>query len=70
VDIYGAARAGFGVSALVCGYGAMQAIISRPVGTIIERYGFMPVCMVFAVLPLIAYVVVHWTVRDDASNTA
>lgn len=70
VDIYGAARAGFAVSALVCAYGAMQAIISRPVGTIIERYGFMPVCAVFAVLPLLAYAVVHWTVRDDASNTA
>lgn len=55
VDIFGAERAAFGVSALVCAYGAMQAIISRPLGQIIERYGFKGVCFTFAFLPLVAY---------------
>jgi ACS family hexuronate transporter-like MFS transporter len=52
VDLYGAARAAFGVSALVCAYGAMQALISRPLGSFIELYGFRPVCLVLAFLPL------------------
>lgn len=66
IDIWGAARAGFGVSALVFAYGAMQAIISGPVAKVIDRYGFPPVCLVFAVLPLIAYAVIHWTIRDHS----
>src|SRR5262249_43651299 len=38
VDLFGANRAAFGVSALVCAYGAMQAIVSPPLGRIIEKY--------------------------------
>ena len=41
----------------------MQAIISRPVGTIIERYGFMPVCAVFAVH---GFIFASWAVRVPA----
>jgi ACS family hexuronate transporter-like MFS transporter len=52
VDLYGAARAAFGVSALVFAYGAMQAAISRPLGVVIERFGFTPVTLVLAFLPL------------------
>ena len=63
VDIYGASRAGFAVSALVCAYGAMQAIISGPLGAAIERYGFAPVCLAFAALPLAGYFIVERTVN-------
>jgi len=63
VDIYGAARAGFGVSALVFAYGAMQAIVSRPIGAMIGRYGFVPVCLSFAVLPLVGWGVVQRAVK-------
>jgi MFS transporter, ACS family, hexuronate transporter len=62
IDLYGAARAGFGVSALVFAYGAMQATISGPVAKVIDRYGFPPICISFAVLPLIAYAIVHWAI--------
>ena len=64
IDLYGAARAGFGLSALVFAYGAMQAAISGPVAKIIDRYGFAPVTITFAVLPLIAYAIVHWTIPN------
>ena len=63
VDIYGAARAGFGVSALVFAYGAMQAAVSRPIGHMIDRYGFVPICLSFAVLPLLGWAVIQRTVK-------
>jgi ACS family hexuronate transporter-like MFS transporter len=65
VDIYGATRAGFSVSALVFAYGAMQAIVSKPIGVVIERYGFTPVCLSFATLPLLG-----WLLVDRVVHTA
>lgn len=66
VDLYGAAHAGFGVSALVFAYGAMQAVISEPLGEVIKTRGFQPVCLVFGVLPLIAYALLASVVRKPA----
>ena len=59
-----AARAGFGLSAPVFAYGGMQTTISGPVARVIDRYGFPLVCVLFAVLPLIAYAVVHWAIPN------
>lgn len=70
IDIYGAGRAAFSVSALVFAYGVMQAAISTPLASVIERYGFQPVCFLFALLPLIGYVLVHFLVRDDSGADA
>jgi MFS transporter, ACS family, hexuronate transporter len=66
IDIYGAGSVGFAVSALVFAYGLMQAAISTPLARVIERYGFEPVCFLFALLPLAGYALVHILVRDDA----
>ncbi|MGA3025117.1 MAG: MFS transporter [Bryobacteraceae bacterium] len=66
VDLYGAGRAAFGVSALVFSYGVMQALVSKPLGLGIERYGFAPVCLALAVLPLAGTLLVYWQVRDSA----
>ena len=66
IDIYGAGRAASAVSALVFAYGVMQAAISTPLAQVIERYGFQPVCLIFAVLPLTGYALVHFLVRDDS----
>jgi ACS family hexuronate transporter-like MFS transporter len=66
IDIYGAGRAAFGVGALVFAYGVMQFLISRPVARIIEQYGFQPICLVFALLPLGSYFLVHKLIRDDS----
>jgi hypothetical protein len=63
--LFGASRAAFGVSALVCAYGAMQAMISRPLGSIIEQHGFAGVCSAFSFLPLAAYWCIKMFVRPD-----
>jgi ACS family hexuronate transporter-like MFS transporter len=63
VDIYGAERAAFGVSALVFAYGVLQAAVSRPLGFVIEHYGFQPVLLTFALLPLIAYGILAFALR-------
>jgi MFS transporter, ACS family, hexuronate transporter len=64
IDIYGAGRAALGAAALVFAYGVMQAAISTPLAAVIERYGFQPVCVVFALLPLSGYWLVHFAVPD------
>ena len=64
VDLYGAGRAAFGVSALVFSYGVMQALVSKPLGAGIERYGFAPVCVGLAALPLAGTLLVYWQVKE------
>ena len=64
VDLYGAGRAAFGVSALVFSYGAMQALVSKPLGVWIEHYGFAPICVALAALPLAGTLLVWWQVKD------
>jgi MFS transporter, ACS family, aldohexuronate transporter len=66
IDLYGAGRAAFSASALVFAYGLMQAVISRPLGTVIENFGFGPVCVVFAALPLAGYALVHSRISDES----
>jgi MFS transporter, ACS family, hexuronate transporter len=68
IDIYGAGHAAFGVSALIFAYGLMQFVVSGPIGEVIERYGFQPVCFTFAWLPLLSYFLVHLVIRDDAQG--
>ncbi len=59
LDVYGAARAAFTVSMLTAAYGAMQAVFSPVAGRMIDRLGFQPVCIVVAVLPLVACAVLY-----------
>jgi ACS family hexuronate transporter-like MFS transporter len=66
IDIYGAGRAAFGGASLVFAYGVMQSIVSRPLAVVIERYGFAPVCVIFAFLPLVSYLLVHFFIADDS----
>ena len=66
IDLYGASRAAFAVAALVFAYGAMQSIVSQPIAAVIERYGFEPVCLLFGLMPLASYVLVHLVIRDPA----
>jgi len=44
----------------------MQFVVSGPLGNVIERYGFMPVCMTFSVLPILSYFLVNFLIPDDA----
>jgi len=66
IDIYGPARSAFGVSALILAYGLMQFVVSSPLASFTERYGFAPVCIVFAFMPLLSYTIVHWLIPDSA----
>lgn len=66
IDMFGASRAAFGAAALVFAYGVMQSIISRPLAAVIERFGFTPVCLVFAVLPIAGYLLVHVVIRNES----
>lgn len=69
LDIFGGARAGFAISMLVASYGAVQALISPAIGAVVDARGYGPVCLVAAILPLAAYVVLRRTNRNT-ENTA
>jgi len=70
IDIYGAGRAAFAVSTLVFAYGAMQSVVSQPIAAVIERYGFQPVCLLFGLMPLASYALVHFVIKDPAGDTS
>ncbi len=52
LDLFGAARAAFAVSALTGVFGLMQAFLSPLIGRWSGTVGWQPVCMVVAVMPL------------------
>lgn len=66
LDAFGGARAGFAVSMLVAGYGAIQALISPAFGRLIDQYGYAPACAIAAFTPLAAYGVLRWS---ESGNT-
>ena len=68
IDIYGASRAAFAIGGLIFAYGAMQAVVSKPLGAVIERYGFQPVCFTFAFLPVASYLLVHFLISDNCGS--
>jgi MFS transporter, ACS family, hexuronate transporter len=68
IDLYGARHAAFGGAALVFAYGVMQSIVSPPMATVIENYGFAPVCVTFALLPIAGYSLVHVLIRNESST--
>ncbi len=53
IDLFGPARAGFGVAALTFAYGMMQALLSPAIGGIVDRFGFDTVCLTMSALPLV-----------------
>lgn len=68
IDIYGASKAAFGGASLVFAYGVMQSVISRPLASVIEHFGFAPVCFGFALLPLAGYLLVHVLIADASDH--
>ena len=52
IDFFGSRHAAFGVSLLTCSYGLMQTIVSPLIGSSVDHFGFAPVCVCAAVLPL------------------
>jgi ACS family hexuronate transporter-like MFS transporter len=59
VDIWGGERAGSAISALVFTYGLLQTGISPVVGSLVDHFGFTPVCWLVALPPLAAWLMVR-----------
>lgn len=64
LDAFDAGHAAFGVSTLTAAYGLMQTAVSPVIGGIADRWGFRPVCLIVAVLPLLSMLVLHATRRS------
>ena len=62
LDLFGAERAGFAISALVFGYGLLQTVISPVIGIVVKTQGFGPVCWMVALPPLLAWGLLRGTV--------
>lgn len=63
LDLFGTDRAAFAVSGLTGVFGLVQVVISPWIGRVVQSHGFAPVCIVFAILPLGAWLVLHWALR-------
>ncbi len=60
VDIWGGARAGTAISALVFGYGILQTGISPLIGFIVDHHGYAPACWLVGLTPMGAW----WLLRN------
>jgi MFS transporter, ACS family, hexuronate transporter len=63
IDLFGSARAGFGVAALTCSFGLMLAFLSPWIGSVVDHVGFTPVCVVLSVMPLAGVAILRATVK-------
>ena len=63
LDAFGGARAAFAVSILVASYGGVQAVVSPAFGKVIDLYGYAPLTVVAALMPLAASAVL-WRTRS------
>jgi len=52
IDLFGPARAAFGVSGLTFAYGLMQTFLSPAIGAMVDDLGFRAVCFSMSLLPL------------------
>jgi ACS family hexuronate transporter-like MFS transporter len=61
LDVFGAAPAGFAISALVSSYGLISVLLGLTVGRIIDHQGYTPVIEAIAFTPLLACAVLWFT---------
>jgi MFS transporter, ACS family, hexuronate transporter len=62
IDLFGPAHAGLGVAALTCSFGLMTAFLSPWIGSVVDRVGFAPVCVLLSAMPLVGVGLLRWTV--------
>ena len=63
LDIFGAERAAFGVSALTGAFGLMQFFLSPLIGRWADHFGWLPMCTLVALCPLFSYFVLRYSLR-------
>jgi ACS family hexuronate transporter-like MFS transporter len=63
LDLFGARAAAFAVGGLTSVYGLLQGFFSSAVGRVVDRHGFVPVCVVVALCPLASWLVLHFALR-------
>jgi ACS family hexuronate transporter-like MFS transporter len=63
IDMFGPARAGFGVAVLTFSYGLMQTFLSPAIGSVVDHVGFTAVCFSMATLPLIGVAILRFVTR-------
>jgi MFS transporter, ACS family, hexuronate transporter len=66
LDIWGGERAGVAISALVFAYGLLQTGISPAIGSIVDHFGFAPVCWMIALPPLAGWLLLRRTLLERA----
>jgi ACS family hexuronate transporter-like MFS transporter len=59
LDFWGGERAGTAISALVFAYGLLQTGISPVIGSLVDHFGYTPVCWLVALPPLAGW----WLLR-------
>lgn len=64
LDLFGSVSAGFAVSLLTGVFGLMQAFLSPVIGGSSEKYGWQPVCLAIASLPLISALLLKYAFRQ------
>lgn len=69
LDTFDAGRAAFAVSLLVSSYGAVQAVISGPVGWVRDHYGYVPISLLAAIMPVLAVAVLRGGAVREARRT-
>lgn len=67
LDIWGGERAGTAIAALGFAYGLMQTAISPLIGWLVDHFGFAPVCILVALPPLAAWLLLTRARITDAS---
>jgi MFS transporter, ACS family, hexuronate transporter len=63
LDLFGPQSAAFAVAGLTSAYGLIQGLFSSGVGRVVDSYGFTPVCIAVAVLPLASWLVLYQALR-------
>jgi ACS family hexuronate transporter-like MFS transporter len=59
VDIWGGRHAGTAISALVFAYGLLQTVISPVIGSLVDHFGFTPVCWLVALPPFAGWLLLR-----------
>ncbi|MBI4890181.1 MAG: MFS transporter [Acidobacteria bacterium] len=65
LDLFGSSSAGFAVSGLTSVYGLLQGVFSAIAGRVVDRYGFTPLCVVVALLPMASWLVLHLALKEE-----